>query len=86
MYRSAHFAPNRNMATPKKFTRDGVLANALPVIWQHGFADTSLQALEEATGVNRSGSYAEFDGKEDLFVQSFQYHPDAQGLSIAEHS
>jgi len=66
------------MARPKNFTRDGVLANALPVFWQHGFADTSLQALEEATGVNRSGLYAEFEGKEDLFVQSLQYYLDAQ--------
>jgi TetR/AcrR family transcriptional regulator, copper-responsive repressor len=78
MHRSVHFADNREMARPKNFTRDGVLANALPVFWQHGFADTSLQALEQATGVNRSGLYAEFKGKEDLFVQSLQYYFDAQ--------
>jgi AcrR family transcriptional regulator len=73
-----HFAHNRNMARPKNFTRDGVLANALPVFWQHGFADTSLQVLEEATGVNRSGLYSEFEDKEDLFVQSLQYYLEAQ--------
>jgi TetR/AcrR family transcriptional regulator, copper-responsive repressor len=78
MHRSVHFAHNRNMARPKNFTRDGVLANVLPVFWQHGYADTSLQALEEATGVNRSGLYAEFKDKEDLFVQSLQYYLDAQ--------
>jgi AcrR family transcriptional regulator len=64
------------MARPKNFTRGGVLANALPVFWRHGFADTSLQELEEATGVNRSGLYSEFEGKEDLFVQSLQYYLD----------
>ena len=78
MHRSVHFAHNRSMARPKNFTRDGVLASALPVFWQHGFADTSLQALEEATGVNRSGLYSEFEDKEDLFVQSLQYYLDAQ--------
>jgi AcrR family transcriptional regulator len=78
MHRSVHFAHNGSMARPKNFTRDGVLANVLPVFWQHGFADTSLQALEEATGVNRSGLYAEFEDKEDLFVQSLQYYLDAQ--------
>ena len=31
-----------SMARPKNFTRNGVLANALSVFWQHGFADTSL--------------------------------------------
>jgi TetR/AcrR family transcriptional regulator, copper-responsive repressor len=66
------------MARQKNFTRDDVLANALPVFWQHGFADTSLQALEEATGVNRSGLYTEFEDKEDLFVQSLQYYLDGQ--------
>jgi AcrR family transcriptional regulator len=78
MHRPVPFAHNRNMAKPKNFTRDGVLARALPVFWQHGFADTSLQALEEATGVNRSGLYSEFEDKEDLFVQSLQYYLDAQ--------
>ena len=74
MHRSVHFDQNRNMAKPKNFTRDGVLANTLPVFWQHGFADTSLQALEEATGVNRSGLYSEFTDKEDLFMQSLQLY------------
>jgi TetR/AcrR family transcriptional regulator, copper-responsive repressor len=78
MHRSVHLAHNKSMAKPKNFTRDGVLANALPVFWQHGFADTSLQALEEATGVNRSGLYSEFEDKEDLFVQSLQYYLNAQ--------
>ena len=78
MHRSVHFGHNRNVAKPKNFTRDGVLANVLPVFWQRGFADTSLQALEEATGVNRSGLYSEFEDKEDLFVQSLQYYLDGQ--------
>jgi AcrR family transcriptional regulator len=78
MHWSVHFADNRNMARPKNFTRHGVLANVLPVFWQRGFADTSLQDLEEATGVNRSGLYAEFEDKEDLFVQSLRYYLDAQ--------
>jgi AcrR family transcriptional regulator len=61
---------------PKQFNREGVLEKALPVFWRCGFADTSLQALEQATGVNKSGLYAEFKGKEDLFVQSLQYYLD----------
>ena len=42
----------------------------MPVFWRRGFADTSLHELEQATGVNKSGLYAEFKDKEDLFVQS----------------
>ena len=74
------------MGRPKQFSRQGVLEKALPVFWRHGFADTSLQELERATGVNKSGLYAEFDGKEDLFIESLRYYlaeQDKRGLLTA---
>jgi AcrR family transcriptional regulator len=46
-----------------------VLEKAMPVFWKHGFADTSLQELERATGVNKSGLYTEFRDKGNLFVR-----------------
>jgi AcrR family transcriptional regulator len=58
------------MGRPKNFTRDAVLEKALLVFWRRGFADASLHELELATGVNKSGLYAEFKDKEDLFMQS----------------
>jgi TetR/AcrR family transcriptional regulator, copper-responsive repressor len=75
------------MGRPKKFTRQAVLEKALPVFWRQGFADASLQELEQATGVNKSGLYAEFKDKEDLFVQSLRYYLESlekQGLLTAE--
>jgi hypothetical protein len=41
------------MGRPKNFSREEVLEKAMPVFWKHGFADTSLQDLEQATGVNQ---------------------------------
>jgi TetR/AcrR family transcriptional regulator, copper-responsive repressor len=64
------------MARPRNFSRQGVLEKALPVFWKHGFADASLQELEKATGVNKSGLYAEFAGKEDLFLESLRFYLD----------
>ena len=64
------------MGRPKKFDRESVLEKALPVFWRRGFADTSLQELEQVTGVNKSGLYSEFKGKEDLFVESLRYYVD----------
>jgi hypothetical protein len=61
---------NGAMGRPKNFNREGVLEKALPVFWRRGFADASLHQLEVATGVNKSGLYAEFKDKEDLFMQS----------------
>jgi AcrR family transcriptional regulator len=62
------------MGRPKNFTREAVLEKALPLFWRRGFADASLHELEQATGVNKSGLYAEFKDKEDLFVQSLRYY------------
>jgi AcrR family transcriptional regulator len=64
------------MARPRNFSREGVLEKALPVFWKHGFADASLQELEKATGVNKSGLYSEFSGKEDLFLESLRFYLD----------
>src|ERR1700689_1256556 len=64
------------MARPKNFSREGVLEKALPLFWKHGFADASLQELEKATEVNKSGLYAEFSGKEELFLESLRYYLD----------
>src|SRR5271154_3605868 len=62
------------MARPKNFSREGVLEKALPAFWKHGFADTSLQELEKATGVNKSGLYAEFRDKGDLYLESLRHY------------
>jgi len=63
-----------------------VLEKALPVFWKHGFADASLQELEKATGVNKSGLYSEFSGKEELFLESLRFYLDRMqlGLLMAE--
>jgi AcrR family transcriptional regulator len=65
---------NVNMGRPKHFSREGVLERALPLFWKYGFADTSLQELEKATGVNKSGLYAEFADKGDLYLESLRHY------------
>ena len=67
------------MGRPKNFSREEVLEKAMPIFWKHGFADTSLQELERATGVNKSGLYTEFRDKEDLFVACLRHYLESQG-------
>jgi AcrR family transcriptional regulator len=69
---------NVSMGRPKGFSREEVLEKAMPVFWKHGFADTSLQELERATGVNKSGLYTEFRDKEDLFVACLRHYLQSQ--------
>lgn len=66
------------MGRPKNFSREEVLEKAMPVFWKRGFSDTSLQDLERATGVNKSGLYTEFRGKEDLFVACLRRYLESQ--------
>jgi AcrR family transcriptional regulator len=67
------------MGRPKNFSRGEVLEKAMPVFWRHGFADTTLQELERATGVNKSGLYTEFRDKEDLFMACLRHYLENQG-------
>jgi AcrR family transcriptional regulator len=66
------------MGRPKGFSREEVLEKAMPVFWKQGFADTSLQDLERATGVNKSGLYTEFRDKEDLFLACLRHYLESQ--------
>src|SRR6202171_5718477 len=66
------------MGRPKNFSREEVLEKAMPVFWKSGFATTSLQARERATGVNKSGLYTEFRDKEDLFVACLRHYLESQ--------
>src|ERR1700751_4290208 len=67
------------MGRPKNFSREEVLEKAMPVFWTNGFSDTTLQHLERATGVNKSGLYTEFRDKEDLFVACLRHYLESQG-------
>jgi len=67
------------MGRPKNFSREEVLEKAMSAFWKQGFADTSLQDLERATGVNKSGLYTEFRDKEDLFVACLRHYLESQG-------
>ena len=67
------------MARAKKFTREQVLEKAMLLFWSKGYAETSIHDLETATGVNKSGLYTEFAGKEDLYLASLSHYLNEHG-------
>src|SRR5260370_41521352 len=75
---SSSLSDNVFMGRPKNFSREEVLEKAMPVFWKHGFADTSLQELERATGVNKSVLYTEIRDKQDLFVACLRHYLESQ--------
>jgi AcrR family transcriptional regulator len=68
------------MGRLKTYTREDVLDTSLQLFWKKGFADTSLQELEKATGVNKSGLYTEFSSKDDLFAQCLKQYVEKSGV------
>ena len=58
----------------RKFRREGVLEKAIPVFCKRGFAGTSAQDLQEASGVNKSGLYAKLENKEELFLAALNHY------------
>jgi TetR/AcrR family transcriptional regulator, copper-responsive repressor len=69
----------KRMGRPKGFTREDVLTKAIALFWEKGLSDTTLQDLERVTGVNKSGLYAEFKNKDDIFLESLRYYLETRG-------
>jgi AcrR family transcriptional regulator len=63
-----------HMGRNKKFKRQEVLEKCIDLFWSRGYADTSLKEIEQCTGVNKSGLYAEFESKENLFLECLKYY------------
>ena len=57
------------MAGKKQFDVDVVLDAAMVQFWRAGYADTSLDDLSRATGLNRSSLYSSFGDKESLYLR-----------------
>ncbi|MBO1332780.1 TetR/AcrR family transcriptional regulator [Streptomyces sp. VRA16 Mangrove soil] len=57
------------MAGKKQFDMDTALDAAMIQFWHAGYADTSLDDLSRATGLNRSSIYSSLGDKDTLFLR-----------------
>lgn len=73
------------MARPREFDEDTAVEAAMEVFWERGYVNTSLDSLEEATGLNRSSLYNAFGGKLALFQRSLGAYS-AGPTSVMHHS
>jgi TetR/AcrR family transcriptional repressor of nem operon len=60
----------------KSYDREALIAKAMEVFRDNGFAGTSAETLCEALGVNRFSIYAEFGSKQALFDAALQRYDD----------
>lgn len=56
-----------------EMTRQRIIEEAAPIFNQRGYQGCSLQALMEATGLEKGGIYRHFASKEELAVEAFLY-------------
>ncbi|WP_409062031.1 TetR/AcrR family transcriptional regulator [Streptomyces sp. SYP-A7185] len=57
------------MAGKKQFDMDAALDAAMIQFWRAGYADTSVDDLSRATGLNRSSIYSSLGDKDTLFLR-----------------
>ncbi len=58
------------MGRPREFDETDAIQQAMLLFWDEGFDGSSLEALEQATGLNRSSLYNTFGSKLELFVRA----------------
>lgn len=66
------------MGRRKSYQREDVIERAMAVFWERGYAKTSLQDLEQATGLNKKSLYHEFHSKQELFDAAMARYMDMQ--------
>ncbi|MFP5224034.1 MAG: TetR/AcrR family transcriptional regulator [Actinomycetota bacterium] len=60
------------MGRKKGYDRESLIAKAMAVFRERGYAGTSTQALVDELGVNRNSLYSEFGSKEALFIEALR--------------
>ncbi|RMV78216.1 TetR family transcriptional regulator [Pseudomonas caricapapayae] len=64
------------MSGKPQYDEGTVLNAATGVFWRHGYANSSISDLTQATGLSRSSLYQRFHGKDGLFNESLQLYTD----------
>jgi len=63
-----------NMPWEKTFDVEDVLARAIAVFWDKGYAASSMADLTRAMGINKGSLYNTFGSKKKLFIRALQQY------------
>jgi AcrR family transcriptional regulator len=69
---------------PRSYDAQQALAQILGSFWKSGYSGTSLDALSDATGMNRPSLYAAFGDKEDLYLKALAHYWSMSRLALRE--
>src|ERR1700730_16089934 len=63
------------MARPRQFDSDDVVEQSMREFWEHGYHETSVDDLVQATGVRPGSLYNAFQGgKHELFLRALELY------------
>ena len=64
------------MARPQVFDETAVVDAAMNLFWQHGYVDTGMSQILEATGLKPGSFYNTFSNKKSMFLRSLEHYID----------
>ncbi|HOV03671.1 MAG TPA: TetR/AcrR family transcriptional regulator [Kaistiaceae bacterium] len=67
-----------------EFDKQDVLGNAMQVFWRKGYAETSMQDLADACGINKASIYNTWTNKEQFFSAVIDFYCDSITRQNAE--
>ena len=59
---------------PRAYDPERALTQAMGCFWKAGYSGTSLDAISEATGMNRPSLYAAFGDKQALYLKALHHY------------
>lgn len=72
------------MSRPLEFDRNTVVRKAMELFWTYGYEQTSLDALCEATALNRSSLYNAFGSKLELFAEALECYSEGPAFEVVQ--
>jgi len=73
-----------NVPRPVEFDRNTVVLKAMELFWAYGYEQTSLDALCEATALNRSSLYNAFGSKLELFAEALERYAEGPAFEVVQ--
>jgi AcrR family transcriptional regulator len=67
---------------PRSYDPETALTQAMTLIWDQGYAETSLDDLSQATGMNRPSLYGAFGDKKTLYLATLAHYRELSHQAI----
>jgi TetR/AcrR family transcriptional repressor of nem operon len=65
-----------SVVTKSERTRQFIIERSAPLFNKKGYAGTSMADIQEATGLTKGGIYGNFDSKDEIAAEAFEYAMD----------